>query len=165
MGLETIVAATYAAFLVLVAWVLELFGRITAARADQYETAGFRYREEIDAYECEGGEILPLVELGADGRLGRYEAAGHHCGRCPVKHFCTEDEKNREIVRSNVPWVDTEVGRFHRGLSLILLVLAASILVGVGLRYEHSMTDQAVLGGFLTAVVGRGAVVARGLRA
>ena len=115
---------------------LERVGQATHARSEQYRLAGFTYREEIDAFECSDGALLPRVGQGSDARLAIYQAPERRCGGCALKHFCADSDKGRKVVRSSVPWIETEVARFHLGLSLTLMSLAALMLSGAsaGLR-------------------------------
>ncbi|HZP01247.1 MAG TPA: hypothetical protein VFD30_13220 [Terriglobia bacterium] len=58
-------------------------------------------------------------------------------------------------------WLESALGRFHRGLSLVLLVLAAVLLVAEMARH-HRPREVWVLGGFLMLL---GAVGSRFLSA
>ena len=56
----------------------------------------------------------------------RYRAKAHVCNACPRKDACTDSDHGREIVRPLDPWPHSEAGRFHRGISLLLVVLGAA---------------------------------------
>ena len=59
----------------------------------------------------------------------RYRAKAHICNGCPLKDACTDSDSGREIVRPLDPWPHSEAGRFHRGLSLVLVGLSLLLLV------------------------------------
>jgi hypothetical protein len=164
MSVETIVGLGYATFLVVVAWVLERTAEAAHRRADPHRLDGFVYREAIDAYECRGGALLPVVHITPDRKTARYRAPESICGTCALKQFCTGDEKSREIVRSSQPWIETEVGKFHRGLSLTLLVLSAVLIAGVLLLFEHTARESFLLAGAFVIVIGRTSFMLRGFR-
>jgi hypothetical protein len=46
-----------------------------------------------------------------------------------IKHLCTESEEGREIEHHPDSWLESEIARFHRGISLALLFLAGLLLV------------------------------------
>jgi len=58
----------------------------------------------------------------------RYRAPAHTCNGCPIKAQCTDSDSGRELSVSLDPWLNSAIGRFHRGVSLALLILAALIL-------------------------------------
>ena len=65
-------------------------------------------------------------EFDHERRLVRYRAKAHICNGCPRKEACTDSDHGREIVRPLDPWPHSEAGRFHRGLSLMLVALRAA---------------------------------------
>ena len=75
----------------------------------------------------------------------RYRAKAHICNGCPRKEACTDSDHGREIVRPLDPWPHSEAGRFHRGLSLVLVALALLVLVAAGVR-NHEPAEAALLG-------------------
>ena len=72
-------------------------------------------------------------------------------GACERKQACTDSDSGREIVRPVDPWPHSEAGRFHRGLSLVLVVLAGLILV-VELTRHHRPAEALALVGALAVV-------------
>jgi hypothetical protein len=56
-----------------------------------------------------------------------------------------------EVSRSLDPWLETQIGRFHQGLSLVLVELAG-LIVTVALIRNHDDADALVLGPMLLAV-------------
>ena len=156
MTAEAVLAAGYAMALVVVALVLEWLSAHTHRRALRFRTAGFAYDEAHDNWVCPEGEQLWPHELDHERRLVRYRAKAHICNGCPSKIFCTDSDEGREIVRPLDPWPHSEAGRFHRGLSLMLVGLALMILVVESVRH-HGAQELAALGAAaaITTLAGR----------
>ena len=57
----------------------------------------------------------------------------------------------REVTRSLDPWLESEIGRFHHVLSMVL-VAQAGMIVAVALIRNHSEADALVLMPTLLAV-------------
>ena len=74
----------------------------------------------------------------------RYRAPARTCNGCPIKSQCTDSDTGREISVSLDPWLSSAIGRFHRGISLTLLVLAGLIIAIELLRHGHG-TERWVL--------------------
>jgi hypothetical protein len=161
---EVVLAAGYAGLLVVSAFVLEWFSAHTHRRSLRYRTAGFTYDETYDHWQCPEGQYLWPHELDHERRLVRYRAKAQICNGCPRKHACTDSEHGREIVRPLEPWPHSEAGRFHRGISLLLVGLALLILVVEGVRH-HRWEEAALLGSMLAAGVGAARRLLRDLRA
>jgi hypothetical protein len=141
---ETLLAAGYAMLLLAVAFGIERMARRSHRRAHAYTTAGFVYYPHLDAWECPTGQHLQAIELDDIRRLARYRASAAACNRCPLKPGCTDSDSGREVTRSLDPWLETEIGRFHRGLSFVLALLA-SLIVTVGMVRNHADADVLVL--------------------
>ena len=116
---------------------LEWLSAHTHRRALRYRTAGFTYHEEHDHWRCPEGEHLWPQEVDDELRLVRYRAKAHICNGCPLKEACTDSDLGREIVRPIDPWPHSEAGRFHRGLSLMLIVLALLIVLVEAVRHHR----------------------------
>ena len=86
----------------------------------------------------------------------RYRAKAHVCNGCPRKADCTDSDEGREIVRPLDRWPHSEAGRFHRGISLMLVALSLFVLA-VAVARNHSPAELALLAGCLGAclLVGR----------
>jgi hypothetical protein len=153
---EVALAAGYALFLLAVAAGLDLLARHSHRRSERYRTAGFSYHPHLDAWECPEGEHLWLHEHDHERRLLRYRGRPQVCNTCPRKPACTDSDEGREIVRFLADWPQLEAGRFHRGLSAMLVALAALIVV-VALVRHHAPAELVALGSLLllTAAVGR----------
>ena len=127
LGTEAILAAAYAAFLLLCAGGLDWLARHSHRRSEAYRTAGFTFHPHLDLWECPEGERLQRVEHDHHQRLARYRARAHVCNQCPAKAECTDSDEGREITRALDPWPHSEAGRFHRGISVVMIGLAALI--------------------------------------
>ncbi|MDQ5831643.1 MAG: transposase, partial [Actinomycetota bacterium] len=124
MSPEVVLVAGYAAFLLGAATMIEWLSAHTHRRSLRYRTAGFTYHEHADHWECPEGQHLWPHEFDQERRLVRYRAKAHICNGCPRKEACTDSDRGREVVRPLDPWPHSEAGRFHRGLSLMLVTLA-----------------------------------------
>jgi hypothetical protein len=152
---EALLFAGYAGFLLVAAIALEWLSAHTHRRALRYRTAGFTYDDRHDHWQCPEGEHLWPHEFDHERRLVRYRAKAHICNGCPRKDACTDSDRGREIVRPLDPWPHSEAGRFHRGLSLMLVALALLVLVAGAVR-NHDAVDAAVLLGILAATLAVG---------
>ena len=164
MNAEVLLAAGYAAFLVVTAFGIEWLSAHTHRRALRFRTAGFSYVEEHDHWVCPEGEHLWLRELDPKLRLARYRARAHVCNACPSKHRCTDSDEGREIVRPLDPWPHSEAGRFHRVIALLLVSLGLLVLAVEVLRH-HRVEELTLLLGMLAATVLGARWLLRDLRA
>ena len=152
---EVVLAAGYALFLVATAGALDLLARHSHRRSERFRSAGFRYHPHLDAWECPEGEHLWPHEHDHERRLVRYRARPQLCNACPAKAGCTDSDDGREIVRPLDEWPRSEAGRFHRVLSLMLVLLAA-LLVSVELVRHRDPLELLLLGVVLLAVLAAG---------
>jgi hypothetical protein len=143
--------AAYAIFLGLTALALELLARQSHRRAEQFHLFGFRYDAGLDAWHCPTGKRLERTEMRRDQRSIVYRAPAHHCNCCHRKAECTDSDAGRTIEHRLDSWLDSEVRRFHVGISLALLLLAA-LIVGIEFVMYRQMDDRAVLSVALIAV-------------
>jgi hypothetical protein len=81
----------------------------------------------------------------------RYRAHAHVCNACSIKDLCTNSDHGRELEHNPNSWLESEVQRFHRGISLAILVLAASLLTFEMIRHQRA-TDLLALSGCLAVV-------------
>jgi hypothetical protein len=144
MTAEALLAAGYAAALVAGAFLLEWLSAHTHRRSLRYRTAGFEYDATHDHWRCPEGEHLWPQKFDMQRRLVRYRAKAHVCNGCPRKDACTDSDRGREIVRPLDPWPHSEAGRFHRGLSLLMVGLAGMLLL-VEVARHHRPAEAAVL--------------------
>jgi hypothetical protein len=164
MSPEAILAGGYAVFLLAAATAIEWLSAHTHRRSLRYRTAGFTYHEQHDHWECPEGQQLWPHEFDHQRRLVRYRAKAHVCNACPLKRACTDSDRGREIVRPLDPWPHSEAGRFHRGLSLLLVALAL-LVIAVGGARNHDAADAAGLLALLVVALGVGRWLLRDFRA
>jgi hypothetical protein len=147
---EVVLVAGYAGLLIAGAFVLEWLSAHTHRRSLRYRTAGFAYDEDHDHWKCPEGEHLWPHEFDDERRLVRYRAKAHVCNACPRKGACTDSDHGREIVRPLDPWPHSDAGRFHRGISLLMVALGLLIVVVEAVR-NHDGPELAVLATVLVA--------------
>jgi hypothetical protein len=111
-------------------WALESLARAHFRRAQRYAHNGFAYDAELDRYECPQGELLTLHTFDDRNKLAIYKAPASSCHECALKAFCTPHDEGRHVYRSLAEFHETDVGRFHRRLSLIVLGLALAFSAG-----------------------------------
>ena len=92
-------------------------------------TAGFIYHPDQDIWRCPEDQRLLPVFSDSVMRTVTYRAPAAACNACPSKAACTDSSQGREIERSNLSGLEYGMKRFHRALSLTLLVLASVIVV------------------------------------
>jgi Transposase DDE domain len=141
---EALLLAGYATALILIACVMDRLAAHSHARADRYRTAGFRYQSQHDAWVCPRDQMLWPTTYDQRQHLMRYRAKPSICNACPVKKDCTTSPHGREITRPTRPWPHSEAARFHRGLVLVLIALAALLLIVTGVR-NHRPGDLAII--------------------
>jgi hypothetical protein len=161
---EVFLFAGYAALLLAVAGLLEWLSAHTHRRSMRYRTAGFEYDANQDHWRCPEGQHLWPHELDHDRRLVRYRAKASICNACPRKEACTDSSSGREVVRPLDPWPHSEAGRFHRGLSLVLVALSVLMLVAAGAR-NHDPGEAALLGVLVVAALLVGRMLGNDFRA
>jgi len=140
---EVLLLAGYSGFLLAVAVALDRLARHSHARADRYRTAGFVYHPEHDAWVCPQDQMLWPSGYDEGLRLMRYRAKPSICNACPVKRSCTSSHQGREIGVPTEPWPHSEAARFHRGIVLVVVVLAA-LVAAVAMVRHHQPVELAV---------------------
>jgi hypothetical protein len=149
---EVFLASSYAAFLVCVAFVLESLARHSHKRSEGYRNSGFVYRHTMDLWECPAGRQLLRVETDHQRRMVHYRAPAHVCNACSLKNNCTDSDDGRLLETRLDSWLESELRRFHRGISLALLFLATVILVAETVR--HAQPRELIIVGCLLVPVG-----------
>ena len=137
--LETLFTGGYAMLLVVIAGALEWMGWHSHRRSNKYQTGGFLFQKQTDHWVCPEGARLLRAEIDSELRVIRYRAPAHTCNRCPIKSRCTDSDLGREIEVSLDPWLESAIGRFHRGISLALLILAGLIVAIELVRHDHGI--------------------------
>ena len=141
---EVLLAAGYALFLAVVAICLERLGRHTHQRSRQYRTAGFSYHPHLNVWECPAGQYLKLWAFDSQRRIAQYRAEAKSCNSCALKKHCTDSDDGRKLEHHPDSWLQSEIRRFHRGISLALLFLAGLIL-SLEIALQAATIDLAVL--------------------
>jgi hypothetical protein len=126
-------------FLVCAGMAIEVLARHTHRRSERFRVAGFTFHGHLDVWECPEGEHLRLHELDDERRLARYRARPHVCNRCPRKDDCTDSDAGREVIRHLDPWPYSEAGRYHRGIALVPVALAALVCVVSAIRHHTAV--------------------------
>jgi hypothetical protein len=163
VDVEPLLAGGYAILLVFIAILLEWLARHSLKRSDQYDTAGFRFHHDRDAWECPQGARLDRREIDHELRVVQYRAPADTCNRCSIKAHCTNSQRGRTISIPLDPWVLSAAARFQRGVSLVLLTLAALIVAIELLRHGHGGEGWA-LAVLFSAIILSGLSRARRLR-
>jgi hypothetical protein len=141
---EVLLFAGYATALLVIAYALDRLAAHSHARADRYRTAGFRYHPQHDAWMCPQDQMLWPTTYDPQHHLMHYRAKPSICNTCPVKHDCTTSPRGREITLHTEPWPHSEAARFHRGIVLVLIALAALLLIVIAVEH-HQPGDLAVI--------------------
>lgn len=149
---DVLMIAAYAILLVAVAVILELVARQSHRMSEQFHVSGFTYHAQRDAWRCPTGQHLERKYADHARRLVLYQAPAHVCNACHCKTDCTDSDEGRQIEQRLDSWLRSEIRRFHRGLSLVLLLLAALILMAETGRQDSSR-DWLVLGVLLTSIL------------
>lgn len=149
--IEVVLAGGYALFLVSVALVLEYLARHSHRRSEHYRNSGFVYKRKLDVWECPTGHHLTRLETDFERRIARYRAPAHKCNVCHCKKDCTDSDDGRLLESRLDAWLQSELRRFHRGISLVLLLLAVLILA-VEMVWHHDVRDWLVLAGLLAPI-------------
>jgi hypothetical protein len=149
---EVVLAASYAIFLGGAAFFLECLARHSHRRSERYRHSGFMYVQEMDVWECPAGRQLLRTDTDFRRRIAHYRAPADACNACSLKNNCTDSNDGRLLKRHLDSWVESELRRFHRGISLVLLLLAAVILVAETGR--HGEPRELFLLGCLLVPVG-----------
>ena len=148
MDIEVFLASGYAVFLIIVAFSLEMAARHTHQHAERSRLAGFRYDRQRDIWECPSGQQLKRISFDHDRKLSRYRAPAAVCNGCSLKQLCTGSDRGREIEHSPDSWLQSELARFHRGISLSLVLLAGLLLIAEMIRHQRA-TEWLFLGSVL----------------
>ena len=116
------------AFIVLAgARLMERLARVHFERARRYGENGFHYDADADHYHCPQGERLALHLIDPQERVAVYRAPASACAGCPEKGRCTPHDEGRHIYRPLAAWTETDVGRFHQWLSLLMAASAVAL--------------------------------------
>lgn len=127
--LEFILMLGYAVSLAFIALFLEWAARYAHRRSLAASTAGFTYHPDRDIWRCpEDQHLFPIFSDSAK-RVVIYRAPAAACNSCRSKAACTDSDHGREIESRDLHGIEYGMQRFHRAMSLTLLVLASVILI------------------------------------
>jgi hypothetical protein len=159
--LEVWLILGYVAVVLAGARLTERLARAHFERARRYAERGFEYDADADYYRCPHGERLTLHMVEESSQLAVYRAPSSSCNDCPSKASCTPQDEGRHLYRPLAAWAETDIGRFHQRLSLLM--------VGIGIIFAlggliHWM-GQPGIGLLLIALVASLTSAARELRA
>lgn len=155
MPLEALLAAAYAMFLAGVAACLELAARHSHRRSERMRVAGFRYDPKLDLWTCPNEQKLLRAEADYARHVVVYRAQAHICNQCSMKSRCTDSSDGRAIERARDSWLGSELRRFHRGISLALLLLAVVILTAEFVR-DQERVSRMLVAGIAVVLIGAG---------
>ena len=129
VSLEFFLMLGYAISLAFIALLLEWAARHAHRRSLGVSTAGFTYHGDRDIWSCPRDQhLFPIFSDSTRGTV-IYRASADACNACPSKVACTDSTNGREIERRDLKGVEYGMQRFHRAMSLMLLVLASLMLV------------------------------------
>ena len=142
---EVLLADAYALFLVGAAVILEFVARHSHHRSERFRNGGFVYKAALDVWECPTGHHLKREKTDFELKIAHYRAPAHKCNACAFKKYCTDSEEGRLLESRLDSWLQSELSRFHRVISLVLLLLAAILLLAEMFRYRQGNDWVAVL--------------------
>jgi hypothetical protein len=137
VNIEVILVGGYALLLVAVAVILEILARHSHRRSEHYRNSGFVYQQKLDVWECPTGHHLTREQTDFERKIAQYRAPAHKCNACHLKKDCTDSNDGRVLESRLDAWLQSELSRFHRGLSLALLLLAVLFLVAEMFRNQE----------------------------
>jgi len=134
--IEVLLAGGYALLLVGVAVILEMVARHAHHRSEHYRNSGFVYKKKLDVWQCPTGHHLTREQTDFERKIAQYRAPAHKCNVCHCKKDCTDSDDGRVLESRLDAWLQSELRRFHRGVSLALLLLAALFLAAEMFTYR-----------------------------
>src|SRR5215813_4269873 len=137
--IELWIVLSYVAVVLAGAKVVEAVARAHFNRALRYGQDGFAYMEAHN--------VQP------DGRFAVYRAPPASCRECRFKARCAPSDEGRLIFRSLAAWAETNVGLFHRRISVIMFAAAVVICVAGLRRWAGQAGSGWLAGALLVAVV------------
>lgn len=127
--IDFILMLGYAVSLAFIALLLELTARRAHRRSLNHSTIGFTYHADRDIWSCPRDQhLFPVFSDTAKGHVV-YRAPASACNSCRSKPACTDSDHGRQIERRISGGLEFGMQRFHRAMSLTLLVLANLILL------------------------------------
>jgi hypothetical protein len=133
--LEVSLLLGYAIVVLAGARLMERLARAHFERARRYGEDGFHYDADADHYHCPRGERLALHQIDPQERVAVYRAPASACAGCPEKARCTPHEEGRLVYRPLAAWAETDVGRYHQWLSLLMAASSAALSLAALLEW------------------------------
>jgi hypothetical protein len=149
--IEVILAGGYALLLVGVSVILEMVARHSHHRSEHYRNSGFVYKRKLDVWQCPTGHHLTREQTDFERKIALYRAPAHKCNVCHCKKDCTDSSDGRVLESRLDAWLQSELSRFHRGISLALLLLAVLILAAEMMEYRAAH-EWILLGALLAPI-------------
>ncbi len=150
VSVEYVLMLGYAVALAIIALLLEMAARHAHQRSLNTSTVGFTYHPERDVWQCPRDQhLFPVFSDSARGVV-IYRAPASACNSCRSKAACTDSNHGREIERRTTKGLEYGMQRFHRAMSLTLLLLASVLLVTEMVRAD-GLYPHLVLGAVLAA--------------
>ena len=151
VDLEVSLLLGYAIVVLAGARLMERLARGHFERARRYGEDGFHYDADADHYHCPQGERLALHLIDSQERVAVYRAPASTCAGCPEKARCTPHDEGRHIYRPLAAWTETDVGRFHQWLSLLMAASAGALSAVALLEWAGRPGTGLLLVALLTA--------------
>jgi hypothetical protein len=151
VDLEVSLLLGYAIVVLAGARLMERLARAHFERARRYGEDGFRYDAEADHYHCRQGQRLALHLINPQERVAVYRAPASACAGCPEKARCTPHDEGRHIYRPLAAWTETDVGRFHQWLSLLMAASGAALSLVALLEWAGRPGTGLLIVGLLAA--------------
>jgi len=152
VDIELWIILFYVAAVLAGARIVEALARAHFGRALRYGEQGFEYLETHDVYRCPEGEFLSLHSV-QHNHFAVYRAPSASCRQCRLKARCAPSGEGRLIFRSLAAWAETNVGLFHRRISVIMFASAVVICVAGLWRWGGQAGSGWLAGALLAAVV------------
>jgi len=151
VDLEVALLLGYAIVVLIGARLMERLARVHFERARRYGEDGFHFDADADHYHCPQGERLALHLIDPHRQVAVYRAPASACAGCPEKGHCTPHDEGRHIYRPLAGWTESDVGRFHQGLSLLMAASAAALSLAALLEWPGRPGMGLLIVAFLTA--------------
>jgi hypothetical protein len=142
----------YAIVVLAGARLMDWLARLHFERARRYCEVGFHYDADADHYHCPQGERLALHVINSQERVAVYRAKASACAACPEKARCTPHDEGRHIYRPLAAWTETDVGRFHQWLSLLMAASVVALSLAALLEWAGAPGTGLLLVAFFTAL-------------
>jgi hypothetical protein len=149
--LEVFLLLGYALVVLAGARLMERLARVHFERARRYGEDGFHYDADADHYHCPQGERLALHLIDQQERVAVYRAPASVCAGCPEKARCTPHDEGRHIYRPLAAWTETDVGRFHQWVSLLMAASVAALSLAALLEWAGRPGTGLLIVALLTA--------------